>query len=38
MYRHVIHVDVFRILPLERVLLVSWLTEEDKARTPRACG
>ena len=32
MYRHVIHVDVFRILPLERVLLVSWLTEEDKAR------
>ena len=32
MYRHVIHVDVFRILPLECVLLVSWLTEEDKAR------
>ena len=27
-----IHVDVFRILPLERVLVVSWLTEEDKAR------
>ena len=29
---HRLHVDVFRILPLERVLLVSWLTEEDKAQ------
>ena len=26
MYRHVIHVDVFRILPLERVLVVSFRT------------
>ncbi|CAE7194356.1 SLC12A7 [Symbiodinium sp. CCMP2592] len=32
MYRHPIHVDVFRLLGMDQVLQVGWLTEEDKAR------
>ena len=32
MYRHPLHVDVFRILAKEQVLSVGWLAADDKAR------